>query len=96
MLGFVETYQKAAFMTLFHLANVADLSAAAGIVGTLFYLAFQNRDANDDKGLNNRRQLRALLMPYKAVSRAPYRVDLMKIANAGRRLSVFRATSFIS
>lgn len=96
MLGFVETYQKAALMTLFQLANVADLGAAAGIVGTLFYLAFQNRDADDDKRLNNRRQLRAYLMRYKAVSRAPYRVDLMKIANADRRLSVFRATSFIS
>ena len=95
MLGFVETYQKAALMTLFHLANVADLGAAAGF-GTLFYLAFQNRDADDDKGLNNRRQLRAYLMRYKAVSRVPYRVDLMKIANADRRLSVFRATSFIS
>ena len=37
MLGFVETYQKAALLALFQLANVADLGAAADIVGTLFY-----------------------------------------------------------
>ena len=69
-------------MSLSQLAAVADLLAAAGVIGSLLFLAFQMREANRENGLNNWRQLLENLTRYKAVTNDPYMADLVVRGNA--------------
>lgn len=59
------------------LAAIADLVAAAGVIGSLLFLAFQLREQNRETGLNNWRELLETLTDYKGITNEAYMADLI-------------------
>ncbi len=72
-------------MSLSQLAAIADLLAAAGVIASLLFLAFQMREANRETGLNNWRQLLESLTHFKATTNDPYMADLVVRGDADYR-----------
>ncbi len=64
------------------LAALADLVAAAGVIGSLMFLAFQLREQNRETGLNNWRELLVTLTNFKAATNDPELADLVVRGNA--------------
>lgn len=64
------------------LADIADLVAAAGVIGSLLFLAFQLREQNRETSLSNWRQLLESLTAFKASTNDPYLADLVMRGNA--------------
>lgn len=67
------------------LAAIADLVAAAGVIGSLLFLAFQLREQNRETGLNNWRELLVSLTTFKAATHDPVLADLVVRGNADYR-----------
>lgn len=67
---------------LLKLAAIADLIAAAGVIASLLFLAFQLREQNRETGLNNWRQLLESLTALKASTNDPRMADLIVRGNA--------------
>lgn len=59
------------------LAAIADLIAAAGVIASLLFLAYQLREQNREAGLNNWRELLETLTDYKGITHDPYMADLV-------------------
>lgn len=64
------------------LAAIADLVAAAGVIGSLLFLAIQLREQNRETGLSNWRELLVTLTNYKAATNDPALADLVVRGNA--------------
>lgn len=62
---------------LSQIADIADLIAAAGVIASLLFLAFELRVQNRETGLANWRQLLESLTHFKAVTNDPYMADLV-------------------
>lgn len=58
-------------------AAIADLIAAAGVIGSLLFLAFELRIQNRETGLANWRQLLESLTHFKATTNDPYMADIV-------------------
>lgn len=63
------------------LAAIADLIAAAGVIGSLLFLAIQLREQNRETGLNNWRELLQTLTNFKAATNDPVLADLVVRGN---------------
>ena len=59
------------------LADIADLLAAAGVIGSLIFLGLQLREQNRETGLNNWRELLVTLTDFKGITNDPYMADLV-------------------
>ena len=55
-------------MNLNHLADIADLIAALGVIGSLLFLAFELRISNKETRMANWRQLLDSFREYKAIT----------------------------
>jgi hypothetical protein len=64
------------------LADIADLIAAAGVIGSLLFLAFELRIQNRETGLANWRHLLETLTDFKATTNDPHVADLVVRGNA--------------
>jgi len=64
------------------LAAIADLVAAAGVIGSLLFLAIQLREQNRETGLSNWRALLVTLTNFKAATNDPALADLVVRGNA--------------
>jgi hypothetical protein len=64
------------------LAAIADLIAAAGVIGSLLFLAVQLREQNRETGLNNWRELLVTLTDFKAATNDHALADLVVRGNA--------------
>ncbi len=64
------------------LANIADLVAAAGVIGSLLFLAIELREQNRETALKNWRELLATLTAFKAITNDPYMADLVTRGHA--------------
>lgn len=60
------------------LANIADVLAAAGVIASLLFLAFELREQNRETRLQNWRELTAALAEFKAVTNDPVMADLVE------------------
>lgn len=58
-------------------AAVADLLAAAGVIGSLIFLAMQLREQNRETGLKNWRELLVSLTEFKASANDPHMADVI-------------------
>lgn len=63
------------------IANIADLVAAAGVIGSLLFLAFELREQNRETGLSNWRHLLESLTAFKAVTNDLAMADLVVRGN---------------
>ena len=59
------------------IANIADLLAAAGVIGSLIFLGLQLREQNRETGLNNWRELLITLTDFKGITSDPQMADLV-------------------
>lgn len=64
------------------LADIADLVAAAGVIASLLFLAFELREQNRETGLANWRHLLERLTVFKSATNDPVMVDLVVRGNA--------------
>ena len=64
------------------LAAIADLVAAAGVIASLLFLAFELRIQNRETGLANWRHLLESLTAFKATTNDPAMADLIMRGNA--------------
>lgn len=62
---------------LMTLAAIADLVAAAGVIGSLIFLGVQLREQNRETGLNNWRELLVTLTDFKGITNDPAMADLV-------------------
>jgi hypothetical protein len=59
------------------IADIADLIAAAGVIGSLLFLGFELRAQNRETSLSNWRQLLESLTAFKATTNDPQMADLV-------------------
>jgi hypothetical protein len=64
------------------LADIADLLAAVGVIGSLVFLGVQLREQNRETGLKNWRELLVNLTEFKGLTNDPYMADLVTRGNA--------------
>ena len=74
--------EKGLQMNLSQLANIADLLAAAGVVGTMFFVAYELRRSNKENQLANWRQLLDSLREFKAITNDVSFSELIERGNA--------------
>jgi len=68
-------------MTLSQAANIADLIAALGVIGSLLFLAFELRLSNKETRMSNWRQLLDSFRDYKAITNDVSFSDLIERGN---------------
>jgi hypothetical protein len=77
------------------LAGIADLLAAAGVIGSLIFLGVQLRDQNRETGLNNWRELLVTLTDFKGITNDPRMAELVVRGHADyQALSAAERLSF--